>query len=132
VRTSVAGVQLATPERASSHVKVTLTSPLFQPDELAAGVREPLTCGGVVSSLITVDVDAVSPAPFVAEQVRVRPAVSTATVTGSQPVEEAMPDSGSASVQVTVTGCRCHPAAFGSDESEAVIAGGVSSDGRSQ
>src|SRR4051794_36143363 len=39
-----------TPESASVHSKVTLTSVLFQPNELAAGVRSAAMVGGIVST----------------------------------------------------------------------------------
>jgi len=46
---------------------------------------------------------------LVAEQVTVVPAVSAVSVVGLQPVEEAIPDSGSTTVQVTVTALLYQP-----------------------
>src|SRR5438093_13241999 len=58
------GVQVAIPDCASAHVKVTTTSVLFQPAALAAGSRAPEIVGAVVSSIVTVCVAAfVLPAP---------------------------------------------------------------------
>src|SRR5436189_55301 len=39
------------PDNASEQVKLTVTSLLFQPSALAAGVREPVIVGGALSSL---------------------------------------------------------------------------------
>src|SRR5690349_6564153 len=59
--------------------------------------------GGILSILIVTGTDAVRPTPFVAEQVKVTPAVSAVRVLAPQPVEEATPDSGSPTSHVTVT-----------------------------
>ena len=50
-----------------------------------------------------------NPAPFVAEQVKVTPAVSAVRVVGVQPVEDATPDSGSVTLQLAVTLLRYQP-----------------------
>ena len=69
----------------------------------------PEMTGGVWSILIVTETEAESPAPFVAEQVKVAPAVSAVRVVGVHPVEDAMPDSGSVTFQLTVTLLRYHP-----------------------
>lgn len=93
----------ATPERLSVQVKLTVTLVLFHPAALGAGVRETTMDGGVASRLIVTVLKRDSPAPFVAEQVNVRPAVSVVMDVELHPVEDAMPDSGSVALQVTVT-----------------------------
>src|SRR6185312_6017425 len=50
-----------------------------------------------------------SPTPFVAEHVRVTPAVSPVRLVGAHPVEDAIPDSGSDTLQFTVTALRYQP-----------------------
>jgi hypothetical protein len=67
------------------------------------------TIGGVTSILIVVDTELDNPAPFLAKQVRVVPIVLAFSVVGPHPVEDAMPDSGSVTVQVTLTLLRYHP-----------------------
>jgi hypothetical protein len=59
--------------------------------------------GFVVSRLIVTKFEAERPAPFVAEQVTFVPAVSLLIVVEPQPLEDAMPESGSATVHVTLT-----------------------------
>ncbi len=46
--------KLNTPDRASEHVKLTVTRTLFQPFTLASGDLEPATTGGVRSTLMPV------------------------------------------------------------------------------
>jgi hypothetical protein len=53
--------------------------------------------------------DAVKPTPFVAEQVRVAPGVSTVRLVEVHPVEDAIPDSASDTTQFTVTALRYQP-----------------------
>ena len=60
--------------------------------------------GGVLSIFIVTGAELVSPAPFVAEQVSVTPAVSAVSVVVElQPEDDAIPDSESLTFQVTVT-----------------------------
>src|SRR5947207_810838 len=59
--------------------------------------------GGVLSILMVTGTDIDNPAPFVAEHVRVVPGVSAVSVVALQPDEEAMSDSGSVTLQLTVT-----------------------------
>ena len=70
--------QVATPERESEQVKVTLALELFQPAELAAGDADALIVGGVLSISIVMDVLAVLPALSVAvPEIVVEPSVVT-------------------------------------------------------
>ena len=59
-------LQLATPESASEHAKLTVRFVLFQPKLLAAGVRLAVMAGGVLSTLTFVLGVAVFPATSVA------------------------------------------------------------------
>src|SRR5215467_10086057 len=67
------------------------------------GVTKVLISGGVLSILTVTEVDVDRPAPFVAEQVSVTPVVSAVSVVDVQPDEDAIPDSGSVTFQVTPT-----------------------------
>ncbi len=67
------------------------------------------------------------PAPFVAVQVIVVPDVSEFRTVVPHPVEEAMPDSGSETVQLTVTSPLFHPFALGAGLTLGVITGAVPS-----
>jgi hypothetical protein len=91
------------PLRESEHVKCTVTGPLYHPFEFGLVLAAAVMLGGVLSTLIVTDLDALSPAPLVAEHVITVPAVSLVRVTLSQPVDDAIPDSGSVTLQVTVT-----------------------------
>src|SRR5581483_4286605 len=73
----------------------------------AAGIPE--ITGGVLSILRVMGTDVARPTPFVAEQVRVMPSVSAVRLIGAHPVEDAMPDSGSDTLQLTVTAVRYQP-----------------------
>src|SRR2546427_2477841 len=115
-----------TPEPSAPSVepRFTVTFVLFQPRLLAAGVRLAVTIGGVLSILIVTDSEALNPAPFVAKQVSVVPPVSVSSVTASQPVDEAIPDSSSLTDQDTLTAVLCQPFPFGSVEREGRMVGG--------
>src|SRR5579862_4881770 len=63
----------------------------------------PEIMGGVWSILIMTGTEADNPTPLIAAQVNVTPGVSIVNVVVVQPAEEAMPDSGSLTVQFTVT-----------------------------
>src|SRR5215472_13555787 len=93
----------ATPDRLSVQTKLTVTFVLFHPAALGAGVRDPTIAGGVAPRLTVTVRELARPAPFVAEQVSVWPAVSEMIDVEPHPVEEAMPDSGSVALQVIVT-----------------------------
>jgi hypothetical protein len=84
--------QKAMPERLSVPLKETVTFELFQPLAFAEGTALAFAVGGVWSILTVTDAELVSPAPFVAEHVKVVPAVSVVRVAAPHPVEEAIPD----------------------------------------
>ena len=120
----------ATPEPESDAAKGIDTSVRCQSAPFGSGSGLPkTTVGGVVSILMTTDCDAVKPAPFVAVHVSVVPVVSLIKVAGAHPADDAMPDSGSARIHVTVTPSRCHPAALGGDDSAGAIDGADASAG---
>jgi len=100
--TTVEKVAVAEPDRASEQVNETVTSVLFQPLELAAGNRPPRIVGGVASRFNVTDCVEDPPA-LAAEQVNVTLEVSALTVPALHPDVEAMGDSGSTTVHVTVT-----------------------------
>src|SRR5262245_24561126 len=85
-----------------------------------------VTIGGVRSKRIVTLPVVSRPAPLVAVH-RYSRWVSNANVIGSQPVHKSMPDSGSESVQLRVTGVRCHPDAGGGGVCTGTTIGGVSS-----
>ena len=84
--------------------------------------------GGVWSILIVTGIELDSPAPFVAEHVNVAPVVR---IVGTQPVEEAMPVSGSLRLQLTVTLLVYQPLVPVGPETVGTITGGVSSEPQS-
>ena len=69
--------------------------------------------------------DVEMPTPLVAEQVRVRPAVSAVRLVGAHPVEDVIPDSGSVTLQLTVTALRYQPLLPSAPVIWGVIIGGV-------
>ena len=93
---------MAIPEPASLQVKLTVTGPLRQPLALAAGLALPMMVGRVASRWMVTDFSAVPPV-LVAEQVKAVPAVSAVTVLVPHPLVELTVDSGSVTVQLTVT-----------------------------
>src|ERR1700687_1965301 len=91
-----------------------------------AGVA--VVTGGVVSSLTVTETVLVSPAMFVAVQVKVVPAVGAVTLLVVQPDDEVMlePGEGSVTLQLTVTGeVLFQPAAFGAGLTVGTMTGGV-------
>jgi hypothetical protein len=78
---------------------------MFHPFALAA-VRVYETTGGVLSILIVIDTDCDKPAPLTAVQVTIVPVVSALRVIAEHPVVDAIPDSASLTVQLTVTSLR--------------------------
>lgn len=98
-----------TPERASVQLNVTVTFPLFHPEEFGDGDADPDRTGRV-SSILTITVtELVSPAPSVPVHVKVVPLVWDDRVVIEQPEEESIPDSGSLTTQLTVTVELFHP-----------------------
>src|SRR5262245_33919565 len=75
------------------------------------------------------DAEAFNPAPFTALHVIVVPAVSALRSVGVQPVDDAMPDSGSVTDHVIVTSLRYQPLLPAVPEANGVITGGVVSAG---
>jgi hypothetical protein len=99
-----------TPDVASVIVPDTVTLAIFPfGGQTVDGLAKAVTTGGVVSILIMTGTEADKPAPFMAEQVNVAPTVSDVSVVGAQPEEDSIPDSGSVTVQLTVTPLRYHP-----------------------
>ncbi|HEY6391023.1 MAG TPA: hypothetical protein VIX89_07085 [Bryobacteraceae bacterium] len=104
---SVTGSQpdvLSTPDIESAAVQLTVTLVLFQPAPVGDGETVGVTMGAVKSILTTTEAELVKPALFVAEQVSVTPLVSAVRVVAPQPVLLLIPDSGSVTLQLTVTG----------------------------
>jgi hypothetical protein len=98
------------PDSASAAVTVaTCTSLLFEGEREHARAGIPEINGGVLSILMVTGTVVARPTALLAEQVRVTPAVSPARSVGAHPVEEAIPDSGSVTVQFTVTALRYQP-----------------------
>jgi hypothetical protein len=122
------GPQDAMPDGASPHVNATVTSPLFQPAPFGAGEREPLIVGTVASRLIVTDCELVPPA-LVAEQVNVVALVSDVIVVVPQPVCDETVESGSVTVQLTVTSLVYQPLFPSVPVTLGVITGGVVSVG---
>ena len=96
--------------------------PLF-PAVPAMTVR--VVIGPVLSILIVTEAEPERPELFVAEQVRVVPVVSEVKLDVLQPVEDAMPDSPSVTVQLTVTSLVYQPFDPAVPEMEGVITGAV-------
>src|SRR5215470_1619602 len=67
------------------------------------GVTKVLITAGVLSILTVTDADVDRPTPFVAEHVNVTPVVSAVSIVAVQPDEDAIPDSGSITFQLTLT-----------------------------
>ena len=86
-------------------LQLTVTGPVYQPLLPSWPVTVGVITAGVWSILIVSGTELDSPAPLVAEHVNVAPVVR---IVGTQPVEEAMPVSGSEVFQVTVTAPTIH------------------------
>lgn len=112
------------PDIASKQVKETVTSLLYQPAALGEVVAAALIVGAVASRLMVTDCEFVPPA-LVALQMRVRPAVSELMVVDSHPVVEVIVDSGSDTVQLTVTSLTYQPLLPSVPLTLGVITGGV-------
>ncbi len=115
----------ATPDRVSEQVKLTATGPLFQPLTLGLGLAEPVTVGRVLSIFSVTETEFDVPAPLVAVQVIVVPGVSLVRVVVPQPEENSIPDSGSETLQVTVTLPLFQPLALGLGLGLGVMTGAV-------
>jgi hypothetical protein len=112
-----------TPAPASSHVNDTVTSVLFQPAAFADGDAVAVIVGARVSRLTVTEVVAVLPARSRAVPLTLwfAPSVDT-MVSGGQ---YSTPDPASPHANVTVTSFLFQPAAFGGDDTNAVMVGGV-------
>jgi len=116
--------RLDTPDKASVHVKLAVTGPLFQPNEFGLGLLEPMMLGGVRSMLIPLTVvEAVFPALSVQVPVADCPDPELPSIVGL--VTDAMPDRESEQVKVTVTGLLFQPLPFGPGLAEPAIVGCV-------
>src|SRR5262249_44563931 len=101
---SVTGAeQLPMPDNASVPLKLAVTEVLFHPLAFAFGERPAVTAGFVLSTFTVTLEELVTPSPLVAEHVTVAPAVSLVNVVAPQPFDEAMPDSGSDTLQLMLT-----------------------------
>src|SRR5712691_2250004 len=121
--TVTGGGQTSTPERASVQVNETLTSVLFQPLPLAAGVAVAVTAGGVRSMLTVTLAEAVLPALSTAVRLTawLAPSALTTTVAG----QVSIPESASAHVNPTLTGLLFQPLPLAAGVAVAVTTGGV-------
>jgi len=115
----------ATPERESAQLKATVTSPLFHPLEFGEGEVDPVTTGRVLSIFKVTELEPVRPAPLAAVQVTVVPEVSEVKLVVPHPEDEAVPDSGSDTDQLTVTVTLFQPFAFGPGVTVGTITGPV-------
>lgn len=122
---SAGGLPAASPESASEHAKLAVTSVLFQPKAFAAGERLPVIVGAVLSIWIPPAVAGapVFPALSVHSPDADWPAPSEARTTGAAQV--CTPDSPSLPVNDTVTSVLFHPLALGDGEADADALGGV-------
>jgi hypothetical protein len=116
------------PEVASLPAKPTVSSWLYHP--FASGLRDgdALAAGAVLSSL-NVFAAVVSPPSLSAVHASRVPVVSAVSVRESHPVVERMTDSGSTTVQLTVTLLVYHPSAPSVPKIAGVTTGGVGSPG---
>ena len=111
------------PDRPSSAVQSTVTSPLYQPAALGAVVAAPSSVGAVLSMLMPSTVaDAVLPATSVAVPVTFWPAPSflSVVVAGEQ---SAMPESASSQSNDTTTSLLFQPKPFAAGVREPSIVG---------
>ena len=103
-----------------------VTSLVYHPLVPSAPAITARVAVGLVLSILTVtELEAESPALFIAEHVRVVPVVSVVRFEMLHPVEEAMPDSASVTDQLTVTLLIYQPLAPAVPVMEGVITGGV-------
>src|SRR5438067_3891740 len=118
-----AGGQLATPERASLQLKLTVTSVLFQPLALAASERSAVMVGAVLSMLTVAGSVTLLRALSVAVPVTGWSVPSAVTVCGA--VQLAIPETVSAQTKVTVTFVLFQPAALAAGDCVWLMVGGV-------
>src|SRR4051812_2581488 len=121
--TVVGPLQVARPDSASAHENDTATGERNQLFAFGVALKPPVIVGGVLSRLTTVETDELLPALSAAEPDTCCAAPSDVTVWADE--HDAIPDTESVHVNVTVTLARFHPAAFGAGVSDAVIVGPV-------
>ncbi len=123
----VAPGQLLIPDRASEQVNDAVTSVLLHPSALAAGLREPLIVGTVLSSLTVTEPLPALPSRSVAVEACVVPVTGVLlfceSVAGVGPPPT--PDPASLAAQAIPTLPLFQPAAFGAGDSAAVTTGPV-------
>src|SRR5919109_3311503 len=115
VRVTSSG-QTAMPDRASEHVKRTVTGPVYQPlDPSVPETTAPLMVGGVLSSLTEAESAPTLPAVSLAWPLMTCPLVSSWTSTSGviEPGSTPDPRSSSLAVKWTITSSAFQPAAFG-------------------
>ncbi len=118
-------VTLATPDRGSVQVKVTVTGPKLPPKMSGGGLRRPVMVGGVRSTLMLLSV-APAVLPARSTQFPVMDwAAPSAKVTGDGVL--ATPERVSEQVKLTVTGSLFQPYVLGWTFLELVTLGGVRS-----
>ena len=112
------------PPSLSVAVSLTVTAVVFQPRGPGSGVTVALVAGAVRSILTIANAVVDPPAELIAVHVRTVPWVSSVSVTGSHPT---VLTRGTAllTAQVTVTGVRFQPAAFGSGLRVGTTCGGA-------
>ena len=111
-------------------LQLTVTGPVYQPLLPSWPVTVGVITGGVWSILIVTGTELDSPAPFVAEHVSVE-FPSVVRIVRPQPLEVAIPVSGSEVFQVTVTAPVYQPLVPVGPETVGTITGGVSSEPQS-
>ena len=121
VATATGEGQVATPERESPQVKLTVTLELFQPAALGAGETAAAIVGGVLSILSVTLVEVLFPAASVAVPETTCLAPSVVIVCGARQLTTG--EVASPQTNVTVTFVLFQPAAFGAGETVAVIVG---------
>ena len=94
----------ASPESESAAVTVATFTIFWSGGQIVQpGIGIPEMTGGALSILTTTGRELESPAPLTAEQVSVVPVVFAFRVAGLHALEDEMPDSGSVTLQLTVT-----------------------------
>jgi hypothetical protein len=128
LESTCSALQLATPESASAHAKLTVTAELFQPAAFGATDRDALMLGAVLSMLMPDTVAlALLPALSVAVPVTDWFAPSIDSVVGA--LQLATPESASVHVKLTVTSVLFQPAALPAGSASPMIVGGTISIG---
>jgi hypothetical protein len=117
------------PEVRSLPEKETVSAWLYQPFESGGRNGDAVTAGNVLSILIIFVVTVVVPPSLDAEHVNVTPVVSEVTVVALQPLSDKITDSGSTTVQLSVTCVVYQPFVPRVPKRTGVTCGGVGSPG---